>query len=98
MNLFTELDRLPVSKLFTYITIINNFFKTEYKDEVEHDTHTRQITNHIYRVPKINNDYGRQTLQYIIPSTFNTLPLNIRTLTKYKQIKTAVKTFLLDSQ
>ena len=91
---YREMDVLPCTKLFTYVTILQHYYSDKYKTTVEHEQTTRQVTDKKLQVPRIQNDYGRQTLRHTVPRLFNKLPADMRQLTKYKTLKAQLQTWL----
>ena len=97
-NLFKKCDLLPASCLYEYVTIINNFFSNNFKTLIQHELTTRQITTGLLKIPTFNNEYGKQTRSYTIPSLFNKIPKEIKQLKTYGQIKRQTKDWLLKTK
>ena len=97
-NVFEKCDLLPASCLYEYVTIINNFFSNNFKTLIQHELTTRQITTGLLKIPTFNNEYGKQTRSYTIPSLFNKIPKEIKQLKTYGQIKRQTKDWLLKTK
>lgn len=98
IDLFKKFNILSAKNLFTYKLIVDNYFEKTYKIKILHDIHTRSITENKYVIPTITNEYGRQTLKYAIPTTFNKLNNKLLSLTKYSEIKNKIKEWVLNNQ
>ena len=94
-ELYKKFNILPMTQLFKYTIILKYYEDIQYKEPTEHDIITRQITNTTYQVPRINNDYGRQTLKYTIPKTFNEVPQILRHINNMTDRKRRIKDWLL---
>jgi hypothetical protein len=76
-------------------TIINrNYFLSEYKNLIN-----RSIRNSTawLKVPKWRNSYGKRGLGYIIPTTFNEIPKNLRNIINRTEMNREIKKWILST-
>lgn len=86
---------LNIKELYN-ISILNMYFYDQrFKQKVDHDKHTRSITEVKYSLPLCNNNYGYRCLNYTIPALLNELPSHIRINTNKKQALKQIKEYYM---
>lgn len=92
-NLFPFCKILPVYELVKFSLLVDNYFKTDHQNLVQHQNNriTRSIIKGRLRLPKYNNLYGRQLLKYQIPNLLNNLPPNFKKTISEENIKYKLK-------
>lgn len=92
---YRDINILPISDLYVYRLILKYYFQPEFKIIEDHKVNTRLRLLNNYKIPSFNNKHGKRMLQYNIPEIFNSLPIDLRTFTKYSTLKKYVKEWLL---
>lgn len=92
-ELFYHCKVIPVHYHVQYSLLIENFFNTTYQKKIHRQKQTRSALNNKLEVPHYNNLYGKQMLQYQIPTLINHLPLNIKSEITKNNIKNKLTLF-----
>ena len=92
---FKELQILNIFDIYRYKIIIKYYYSTDHKFLYEHDKATRARAAELYRVPLYKNKYGKRLLKNIVPTEFNKIPVHLKKLRKYSEIKCKIKNWLL---
>ena len=76
-NVATKLEVLNVKSIFD-ITLINEFFNdARYLKPIEHIYNTRRRAEGRYMVESFKNNYGKNSLNVVLPSIINKIPIAI---------------------
>ena len=75
-----------------YIVLTKNYFLTKHK-QCE-NAHTRK-NKMKYKLPRINNEYGKRNKDWYIPNIFNELPANIKESDTFAIIRNKIKQNIL---
>lgn len=93
VNIYKNLEILPIEKLFKYIIILQNYYEPLYKTPLRGRYNFRNIK---LRVPLSYNNYGERQDQVAIPKIMNTIPSELRNLEKIGEAKRGIKKWLLN--
>lgn len=96
-QLFHHCKVIPIHNQVKYSLLIDNFFNHKYQNVIHNPKNTRSGLNNKLQVPQYRNLYGKQLLQYQIPTLINQLPLNIRQQITTSNIKNKLTLFFLQS-
>ena len=91
---------LPVRGMLWYNIVNQQIVLSDslFREKVNHAHNTRFAHNEGLVVPKCTNKYGERTLQYLVPTIFNKLPMSIKNVSKYTtKVKFNLKKWLLDT-
>jgi Reverse transcriptase (RNA-dependent DNA polymerase) len=92
---FNALQILNIFDIYRYKIIIKYYYSTDYKLLYDHEIATRAQDEELYRVPRYKNKYGKRLLNNIVPTEFNKLPVHLKKLLKYSEIKYQIKNWLM---
>lgn len=76
--LYLELDILPIQNLFIYKVLQIFFIRSGNRETNDFFYRTRSIENNYIKIPKVNKDVFRRSLEYLGPKYFNQLPVEIK--------------------
>ena len=93
-KLLKENRILNVFGLSNYVTMIKNYFSLQRLYEKKQQQSTLRNTE--LKVPLWRNYYGKMTKKYYSYSIFNRLPIELKQITTYNELKRDLKTHLLN--
>lgn len=101
-NLFMNLPLhligiLKFNNLIKYVYICRHYSNGELRKTKDSDYNLRQST-HSYIVARHNNYFGKGTLEYIMPSLINSLPIEFRNINNKNKAKRILKEYLIQIQ
>lgn len=94
--LFKHCKLLPIHDKIKCTMLLEEYFNFDLQIQASHSKHTRSVSKNILQIPRVNNLYGKRTLQYIVPSLINELPAELRTELNVKNIKRKLKSHFLN--
>ena len=94
-DIFTRTKILNVRQLRDYCILVNNYYSTKYKIANVIKTDLLRKTTYRYEIPKIKNDYGKNTRNYYVPAAFNKVPNSLLGLSSNKLVRKELKNFIL---
>jgi len=97
-QIYEKFGLLKVTSMVKFKLIKRYHFNTLYREEKSHPHQTRLNRTPQYKIPVWCNKYGKRTLEYVIPSLYNSLPLNLRSATGIQHLKTCLKKWLIEAQ
>lgn len=86
-GLFKHCKILPVDKKYLFEIAKEEYWSTTYKTQFIGKIKTRQASKAKFFVPKVNNNYGKRTKQYIVPIIFNRMSDVTKSVIPYKFVK-----------
>jgi len=92
---FKKHNILAVKKLYEYQIINRNFFKEDFRKQIEHVYETRIKYNFI--IPNAFNRFGERTLKVTVPKLLNNLPNQIIEIKSKTILKKKLKEWMLNS-
>lgn len=94
-NIYKIAKILPIDKLYVYMTIVENYYKAEYKIPLRSTYNFRRM---MLKIPLHYNKYGGKQDNVKIPKIMNTIPIDLRQLEKIGEVKTKIKEWLLNNK
>lgn len=92
--LYKENKIMTVKQLIKNCVIQRNYFKNEFKEKI---TRSRRDMTCWLKVPAWRNSYGKRGKCYIVPTEFNTIPVNLRNIRNPTEMKRKIKNWILTS-
>jgi hypothetical protein len=86
---------MKLDDLKTYLTLEKFYFETNFRKQRE--TQYARRTD-LYVVPRYKNEYGKNTFEYRIPTSLNSLPSELRHIQSLGLVKFKLKTYLLNER
>ena len=98
--LFEKCKLLPIEKKLILGIALSEFWSTEFKNKINNEHMTRRnINNPLYKIPKVNNFYGKRTKEWTVPKIFNSFPSEIKDTAKQLNIvKRKLKNILMSKE
>ena len=93
-QLYKHCNILSINDLYTYRFILRYYFESEYKTVVNHPANTRLRLLNNFEIPSYKNKHGKRMLSFSIPNTFNNLPVSLRNLKNFNELKRLLKLWL----
>ncbi|KAK9876286.1 hypothetical protein WA026_012583 [Henosepilachna vigintioctopunctata] len=95
-KLYREADVLDIRQLFFFEVFLVKYEERLKLNYIEHDYHTRSVTQQKTRTAFCSTTVGRRSLEYLGNRLFNFLPHEIRNLKTRKKFVVRTKTFLME--
>ena len=97
VDLFKYCKLLPIQQMYKYRLILKFYYDSNYRIINAHPLSTRLRLLNNYKIPKYINKHGKRALKYVVPSTLNSLPKELRKISKYKILKHEIKNWISDN-
>lgn len=91
-DIYRTLRILPINKLFKYVIILENYYKSEYIVPAKNKYSLREVK---LRVPFYFNKYGERQDEVAIPRILNSVPAVLRSIDTIGVVKTSIIDWLL---
>jgi hypothetical protein len=85
---------LPVNLIYEFRLYLQFYFTDTFRNLEDPKINTRARSKGIFQIPKHNNKHGKRTLRHSIPTLFNQLPTDMKTIKSYKCLKLEMKKFM----
>lgn len=93
LDVYKVAQILPTNKLLIYMTLLDNYYKTEYRIPDRGRYNLRSVK---LNVPLYFNKYGERQDKVAIPRIMNAIPNELRNFDKIGQMKKNMKNWLLN--
>jgi hypothetical protein len=94
-ELFYHCRILPIYDQIKVNLLVENFFNKKFYNIKQINKQTRSAANITLNIPRFNNLYGKQLLEYQIPKLINSLPNTIKKELKETNIKYKLKNYFM---
>jgi hypothetical protein len=94
-EMYIKHNILNVRQLRDFIISCNNYFNPKYKQVSVMKSDLLRKTSYRYNVPFAQNEYGKRTRNFVVPTLFNKLPFEMLHLQGIKKMKKELKVHIM---